>query len=231
MHRLERLYAINEAVRRAAPRSVSAARLAEEFGVTRRTIERDLAALRSAGVPLYAEHGRNGGQRTVASPERVMVTLTVAEVTALLISLSAGGTDLPFGDAGRTATARLLDVLPDPTRVGVERLRARVRTRPAPDARPRVRVRRMLEQGVQRSLVANIGYCDRNGQTTKRAVECVGFLHGTDGWYLIAWCRLRDAGRMFRLDRITSARLTTSRAPDRDLDATLGWVPFITATP
>ncbi len=52
-----------EPVRRAAPQPVSSGRqLAERLGVTRRTIERDLSALRRAGVPLYAEHGRTGGQ-------------------------------------------------------------------------------------------------------------------------------------------------------------------------
>ncbi|MEZ5225518.1 MAG: HTH domain-containing protein [Acidimicrobiales bacterium] len=230
MHRLERLYAINEAVRRSPP-PVSAARLAEEFGVSRRTIERDLGALRSAGVPLYAEHGRNGGQRSVAAPDRVVVTLSVAEVSSLLIALAAGGPDLPFSDAGRTATARLLDGLPDATRVGVEHLRSRVRTRPDPDARPRVRVRRTLEQGVRRSLVVNLDYCDRNGETTTRSVDGAGFLHAPDGWYLVGWCHLRQAGRMFRLDRITSARLTKRAAIEHDLDDTLGWVPFAVAPP
>jgi predicted DNA-binding transcriptional regulator YafY len=231
MQRLERLYAINEAVRRATPASVSARRLADEFGVTRRTIERDLAALRSAGVPLYADHGRLGGQRTVADPERIVVTLSVAEVSALLIALAAGGPDLPFCDAGRTATARLLDGLPDATRVGVEGLRARIRTRPHPAVRPRVRVRRTLEQCVQRSRMANIDYRDRNGEFSTRAVECLGFLHGSEGWYLIGWCRLRGAGRLFRLDRIRSARATRQHALERDLDAVLGWVPYRVAAP
>jgi hypothetical protein len=58
MQRIERLYAISERLRRAAPAIVPAHRLAEELGVTRRTIERDLAALRNAGVPPYATAGR-----------------------------------------------------------------------------------------------------------------------------------------------------------------------------
>ena len=65
MQRLERLVAITETLRRSAPRSVSARMLADEFGVTTRTIERDLGALRSAGVPLYAEAGCNGGAVSV----------------------------------------------------------------------------------------------------------------------------------------------------------------------
>ena len=50
MNRLERLHALTEHLRRVAPRPVSAASLADRFGVSRRTIERDLAALRNAGV-------------------------------------------------------------------------------------------------------------------------------------------------------------------------------------
>lgn len=226
MNRLERLFAINEAVRRAAPRPVSASRMAEEFEVSRRTIERDLASLAAAGAPVFAERGRNGGHRSVDRPDRVIVSLSVAEVSSLVIALAAGGPDLPYADAGKTATARLLDGLPDVTRVGVEELRSRIRTRPEPNRRPRVQVRRTLEQAVQRSVVANIGYADRHGHATSRSVDCVGFLHGDDGWYLIGWCHLRRAGRMFRLDRITAARLTKRVAAEHDLDDTLGWVPY-----
>ena len=65
MRRIERLYAISEHVRRAAPGTISARRLAEELGVTRRTIERDLAALRLAGLPLYGTPGRGGRSRSL----------------------------------------------------------------------------------------------------------------------------------------------------------------------
>jgi predicted DNA-binding transcriptional regulator YafY len=47
MRRLERLYAITEEIRRHEPASVSAGWLADRFGVSRRTVERDLAALRN----------------------------------------------------------------------------------------------------------------------------------------------------------------------------------------
>ena len=231
MNRLERLYAIHEEIRRGGTRPVSASRLAERFEVSQRTIERDLVALRQAGAPLYADRGRSGGQRSIRTPDRVMVSLSVAEISALVIALAAGGPDLPYSDAGATATARLLDGLPDVTRHGVEELRGRIRTRRHPQARPLVRVRRTLEQAVQSGMVANIDYCDREGQVTTRSVDCTGFVHGEDGWYLVGWCHLRQAGRMFRLDRITSARSTRRRATERDLDATLGWVPFPTIAP
>ncbi|NOX31068.1 MAG: WYL domain-containing protein [Actinobacteria bacterium] len=231
MNRLERLYAINEAIRRRAPRPVSAARLAEEFAVSRRTIERDLAALRAAGVPLYAESGRSGGQRSVETPDKIVLALSVPEISALLIALRAGGADLPFADDGQVAAMRLLDSLPDVTRLGVEELRSRIRTQVDRSGSVGVRTRRTLEQAVVRSVRVNIEYLDATGNHTKRSVEPQGFYQGSDGWYLIGWCQLRDAGRIFRLDRISSARRTTSPISDRDLDDTLGWTPHEVTAP
>ncbi len=231
MHRLERLYAINETIRRNALKPVSAARLADEFGVTRRTIERDLAALRSAGVPLFAESGRTGGQRTIEDPKQVVLTLSTSEVTALLVALASAGTSMPFSEAGQSAARRMLDVLADPTRIGVDELRAKVRTRADALGPVRRRIRNTLEEAVRRSLVVNLEYCDADGQSTSRAVEAVGFFNGTEGWFLIGWCRLREDRRLFRFDRITAARLTKQVFEARDVDETLGWLPGETAVP
>ncbi|MBK5224678.1 MAG: WYL domain-containing protein [Acidimicrobiia bacterium] len=48
--------------------------------------------------------------------------------------------------------------------------------------------------------------------------------------YIVGWCRLRDDGRVFRLDRIRSISLTAEVAPVRDLDTVLD-VPFPTTAP
>lgn len=232
MQRLERLFAVHDRLRRAAPGPVSAARLAEEFGVARRTIERDLAALRSAGVPLYAERGRHGGHVSIDRRGSAVVTLTADEVTALLVAVAAAGPDMPFADAASSAVDRLLDGLADSTAVAAEELRARVRTavvaRPQPAAR---RVRRTVEAAVRRSLVVNLRYEDGEGRVTERAVEAVGLYRGERQWHLIGWCRLRQDGRIFRLDRIRSANLTRERAPGRDVDETLGWTPHEVGAP
>lgn len=244
MNRLERLYAITEEIRRRAPNPVSAAALSEEFGVSRRTVERDLASLRAAGVPLFGEHGRTGGQRTLAagsgggaggSSRTVVLALSTAEVTALIMALATAGSDMPFNENGVTAAKRLLDGLPDATRISVETLRSKIRTgapeEPTTGSRARARARRTVEEAVRRQVVVNIDYADRNGVTTRRSVDPVGFHLGSGGWYLIGWCHLRGAGRVFRLDRITSARLTRKATPDRNVDETLGWVPGETTAP
>ena len=229
MNRLERLHALSETIRRSAPRPVSAASLAERFDVTRRTVERDLLALRQAGVPLYAEHGRHGGHVSLDRVGSSVLTLSGAEISALLIALAAAGPSMPFSDAGSTAAERLLASLGPTSQVTVEELRSRVRVRYQPPI-PK-RARRTVEEALRRSVVVNLIYTDASGNNTTRSVDPVGFYNGADGWYLIGYCHLRKAGRIFRLDRIRSARLTTASAGSHDVDATLGWVPNILAKP
>ena len=59
--RFDRLFGILLLLR--GGRAVPAGELARRFGVSRRTIYRDLEALSAAGVPVYAERGRGGGTR------------------------------------------------------------------------------------------------------------------------------------------------------------------------
>jgi predicted DNA-binding transcriptional regulator YafY len=230
VNRLERLYAVTEAIRRRAPRPVSAAALADEFGVTRRTMERDLAALRAAGVPLYGLDGRTGGQQLATTGGRVVFSLSAEEATSLLLAATVAG-PMPYSGSARAAVSRILDSLPDDTRVGVDDLRERLRATVGAGIRATPRVQRTVEEAVRRQVVVNVDYEDRDGVRTRRAVEPVGFYGGGDGWFLIGWCRLREGGRIFRLDRIRSARLTREPAPVRDVDDTLGWVPEDLVTP
>ncbi len=224
MNRLERLYAVSEELRRRAPTMVSAAELAERFGVTRRTMERDLAALRDAGLPLYASEGRGGGYSVLDQPGRAILNLSVKEVTALLIAASTAHQS-PYSDAAEAATRRLLNALPDPTRVSAEWLIGRVRTNDGDRPTAAQRTKRTIEEAVRQQRVVNLTYVDGQGEQTQRAVEAVGFFRGEQGWYLIGWCRLRQGGRLFRLDRIERASLTKEAFAERDIDDTLGEVP------
>ena len=60
MKRTERLHAISESLRRSGARGQTAERLADEFGVTVRTIKRDLDALKAAGTPIWSQPGPGG---------------------------------------------------------------------------------------------------------------------------------------------------------------------------
>ncbi|MGH9172389.1 MAG: helix-turn-helix transcriptional regulator [Acidimicrobiales bacterium] len=231
MNRLERLHAITEEIRLRAPRAVSAAWLADELGVTRRTIERDIATLRAAGLPLLAEPGRRGGQRLNPSAVLPPLNLTDREATALLVALTMVE-GMPYTSAGRSAAAKIRRGLPAATATATRDLCDRIRiTQPVPTGVDR-RILSVLEDAVASASVVRIAYTDRSGAGTNREVEGAGFLGASDGWwYLGAWCRLRQDNRLFRLDRISRATLTGERAPGRDLDEVLGWLPSVAVPP
>src|SRR3982751_302640 len=86
MRKKSRLFAIAEALR-ARRTGVTAGELAERFGVTLRTMYRDLAALQDAGLPLRADRGRCGGYALDRSYQLPPVNFTAREA-ALLVALA-----------------------------------------------------------------------------------------------------------------------------------------------
>src|SRR5207344_871558 len=97
MQRTERLFALAEHLR-ARRTGVTAEQLAQRFGVTIRTIYRDLDALREASMPLAAERGRGGGYALDRSYSLPPVNFTAREA-ALLVALGRYAIDmrlLPF---------------------------------------------------------------------------------------------------------------------------------------
>lgn len=223
MKRAERLHAISQRIRRSSPGLVSASTLAEEFGVSRRTIERDLESLRASGVPLYSAMGRRGGAGSLERGGARTVVLDEAQIVGLLVALHGAG-GAPYDHAATSAVGELTDALDDAGRVALAQLCERIRVT-ANAMQGSDRVKSVLEDAVKDQRVVNLRYVDRHGVETRRSVDPVAFL-GVDGrWALIGWCHLRSAGRLFRLDRIAMATATRRPATAHDVDHALGWVP------
>jgi predicted DNA-binding transcriptional regulator YafY len=222
MNRTDRLYAIAEVLRATAPRARSARELAERFEVSARTIERDISALQQSGVPIWATPGPGGGYSV--DPEMTLPPLnfTADEATAIAVALAASG-PIPFGDAARAALRKLVAAMSSASREGARELVGRIhllQRRGQLEATPVVRA---VETAVTQRKVLDLNYIDRGGQRTDhRLVEPYGLAGGQDHWYLMAWCRLRNGGRSFRLDRIQDARVTDEVAPERQLHEVAG---------
>ncbi|MBV1857059.1 MAG: HTH domain-containing protein [Nannocystaceae bacterium] len=104
MKRTQRLFALTEYLR-GRRTGVTAAVLAERFGVTLRTIYRDLDSLRAASLPLAAERGRGGGYALDKSYALPPVNFTAREA-ALLVAMgrhAIGMRLLPFTDTLQSA--------------------------------------------------------------------------------------------------------------------------------
>jgi predicted DNA-binding transcriptional regulator YafY len=108
--RVERQHRLIEELRLAAGRHATAEDLAAALRVDVRTVERDIARLRDAGVPIAARRGPGGGFRLDVPPTVAPVHLTPGEIAALIASV---GPDISA--TARSALTRLLEALQHPT--------------------------------------------------------------------------------------------------------------------
>ncbi|TDU89549.1 HTH domain-containing protein [Kribbella voronezhensis] len=215
MNRTDRLYALVEELRAVAPRARSARRLAERFEVSVRTIERDISALQQSGVPIYAEAGRTGGYCLDKARTLPPVNLTPGEAVALALGLRRlGGT--PFSSVAGSALRKLVAAMQTDDAAAAHELAERVHLF-ADEAEPVTAVPRLVADALSTRRVLRIAYADRAGAVTTREIEPLGYVGKAAQWYLIAWCRRRDAVRVFRTDRITSVTVTAETPAPRSL--------------
>jgi predicted DNA-binding transcriptional regulator YafY len=230
VNRTDRLYALVEELRARAPRTMRASELAKRFEVTTRTIERDLLALQEAGVPVWAQPGPGGGYGLNVDATLPPLNLTPAEAAAIATALAATRA-MPFAEAGRSALQKLSGVMASAPKSTATRLVSQIRVVPGPSRGPAQSVGEVIQQALIDSVAVELSYRDFQGHETRRVVEPGGLLGTRTGWYLAAYCRLRQAPRAFRLDRIAAATLTQERFEPRSLDAMLPDVPFDLAEP
>ena len=203
-------------------RVVRAAELAEHFGITERTVYRDIAALGEAGVPISGEAGV--GYSLLKGYQLPPVMFTAEEAVSLFVGgeLVKQFTDASLQAPMMSALDKLRAVLPRDRQDHVERLVARTvvygqsSRRTAPEA---VAQRWLLpvQQGVVLRRVLRIAYQgrDREEETT-RDVEPLGVVFYGGAWYLVAWCRLRVDYRHFRIDRIKRLELSPEKFEPRE---------------
>src|SRR5438128_4500223 len=207
-----------------------AAELAERFEVTTRTIERDLLALQEAGVPIWAQPGPGGGYGLNVDTSLPPLNLTPGEAAAIATALAVTRA-MPFAEAGRSALRKLTAVMASAPRSDASKLVSHIRVAQGPriDAvRPLADV---LQQALIDSVAVELTYRDVESRESVRVVEPAGLVGTRHGWYLAAWCRLRQAPRAFSLDRIASASLTQEVVSLPSVDAMLSGLPFELAEP
>ncbi len=208
MNRTDRLVAM--VMHLQGRRLVRAEDMARHFEVSVRTIYRDIAALGEAGVPITGEAGV--GYSLVRSYHLPPVMLTADEAAGLFVGgeLARKLTDASVSGPVTAALDKLRAVLPPDRRDHVERLAAQTvvvgRTAQGastvgdPHAQPWLMA---VQRGVAQRRVLRLRYRGAGKrEATEREVEPLGVVFYGGSWYLVAWCRLRQDLRHFRVDRM-----------------------------
>ena len=210
MSRTERLLDLIQLLRRHR-RPVAGAELADELGVSLRTIYRDIRTLSAQGAPIAGGTGLGYVLRPGFTLPPLMFTHDEIEAIALGAGMVARAADPALANAARNALAKVVAVLPagrgdeagaSGLVVGTSKTIARDRVDLAP-----IRNAIRLEQKIW------IDYHDEADRQTERRIWPISLTFCADVRLLAAWCELRKDYRHFRTDRISALAEIGERYP------------------
>ena len=216
MNRIDRLTGILLLLQR---RPRTAEEIARRFEVSRRTVVRDMWALREIGVPIFAQDGAKGGYSLPSDYRLAPLPLTPREMFLLLLALDAmeRHADMPFAQERTTLRGKLHTLLPEEELATVERwlqttsiaIPKRQQRAPLLDAL----IEATTRHGSQRWL--SIAY-----QSARRRTFCTIYpreVFAQEGyWYCRAYVYETAEERTYRVDRI----ITLEPADNADLPET-----------
>jgi predicted DNA-binding transcriptional regulator YafY len=206
MNRIDRVSAI--LIQLQTKRYVTAEEIAERFGLSKRTIYRDIRALEEAGIPVGAEPGK--GFYLVDGFHLPPVRFTQNEALTLLTAakMLTRISDKGMRENMQSALCKIKAVLPDVDKQNIARLDDKIEVFiSSPEMSNHDSPGNFLTE-IQRALsikkVLQIDYFSgyKNECTLNRELEPLGLCFYGMHWHLVAYCRLRGEYRDFRVDRI-----------------------------
>ncbi len=201
-----------------------ASELAEELGVSLRTVHRYFAMLDEMGIPVYSERGPYGGFSLVRGYKMPPLVFTLEEAVAVV--LGTGLVEELWGDlyreAAHGALAKLENLLPEEqvrevawarqslVATGMHRADMKAQTPALEKLRRAIREHRSVEMNYQSSQVPH---------PSQRRLNPYALVHRWGWWYVVGFCHVRKEIRTFRVDRIFEiALLDTTFTPASDFN-------------
>lgn len=200
MARADRLLRLLSALRR-LPQPVTAARLAEETGVSPRTLYRDIAGLRAGGALIDGEAGY--GYTLTEDPALPPQMFTRLEVEALMMGLAevAQAGDPALTQAAQAALAKITATLPE--RVQRQAIHAVSQTYRFERRAPPPPHLATLREACWDEAVLEITYADKGGALTRRQIWPLSLVFLDRALMVLAWCCLRQGFRRFHLHQMS----------------------------
>lgn len=198
--RLARLTAIVTQLQ--TKRILTSTELAAKFSVSVRTIYRDIRALEQAGVPVVTEEGR--GYSLMEHYRLPPIMFSEAQANALILAeqLILKNKDASFIKNYSEAIDKIKAVLGSNIKDKANLLMDRTRFSQNINGERNSHNLSDLQFALTNFLVTEIEYTNELTETTQRKIEPFALLSTQENWLLVAWCRLRQEFRYFRLDRI-----------------------------
>jgi predicted DNA-binding transcriptional regulator YafY len=209
MSRSERLLQLMQILRR-HHYPVRGANLAQELGISLRSLYRDIASLQAQGAQITGEAGI--GYVLQAGFTLPPLMFNTEEIEALVLGSRwvAKSTDAQLAHAAKDALAKIAAVLPGEARHELETSGLMI----GPDSnRQDENHLREIRVAIRKQCKLEISYCDEHGNISQRTVWPCALAFFDRVRVLVAWCELREDFRHFRTDRINDLRIGAQGFP------------------
>jgi predicted DNA-binding transcriptional regulator YafY len=208
---------------------MTADELADELGVSVRTIYRDVESLNDAGVPVYGEPGHDGGYQLVAGYRTRLTGLTSAEAESLFLTgLPTAAAELGLGPTVTSTQLKLMAALPPELRARAGRVAERFYF-DAPswyrdaDETPHLTA---VAGAVWNQRQVRLRYVRwAKPQEITRVVDPYGLVLKAGVWYLVA--SHENQPRTYRISRILDVAVLASTFERPDFDLTEHWRAYL----
>jgi len=199
VRRADRLFQIIQRLR-GRRRAVTAAELAEELGVSDRTVYRDIRDLAATGTPIEGEAGVGYALKREYDLPPLMFDPDELEALALGARIASSFGDEGLGRAAESALSKIEAVLPPALR---DRLaQSPLYAPPTGAARSSSYALAVARTALAERRLLVVAYVRKDGEESERVVRPLGAFFWGKVWTLAAWCELRQGFRTFRLDRM-----------------------------
>ena len=209
MRRADRLFQIIQFLR--TRRVTTAAWLAERLEVSERTVYRDIKDLITSGVNIEGEAGVGYVVRRGFDLPPLMFTKEEISALALGASIVESWADPALATAAQSVLSKIETVLPDGMKDEFEQPRMfSLFSQMSPELSDRMATIRIAAD--TRNKI-QLDYARADGQSSERIIWPLGLFFWGSLWTIGAWCELRQAFRIFRLDRIKGLTLLDDTFP------------------
>ncbi len=206
MNRIDRLFGILTLLQ--SKKYISAEQLAERFGISIRTVYRDVKALCEQGIPVSFEQHK--GYFIVQGYFLPPVSFTSEEANALLLMerMVYGFSDKSIQHHYTHALNKVRSVLRNGQKEKLEFLDNNIRLQLPAFINHDFEYLSVLQEAIAAKTVIDIDYKNKGEETSQRQVEPIGLIFYAFSWHLIGWCHKRNDYRDFRISRILKLRNT-----------------------
>jgi predicted DNA-binding transcriptional regulator YafY len=221
MDKTERLFSIMDALRRHR-RPVTAAQLAEEQGVSVRTLYRDVQTLIGLGAPIDGEAGVGYMLKPGFFLPPLMFSPEELEALVLGGRWVQARPDQELSLAARNALAKIATASPDDLRDKISNTGLWPVSSNWNDT-DEGRLLPLMREAIRDERVLEISYADEHGRTTDRVVWPIALAYYEQKQIVASWCTMREGFRNFRTDRIADARVIEGRFGRRRAQLAREW--------